>query len=208
MLNWIYYEQSSLRNHNSYSSWGLRRVAPLKSLQWLSSAGKDGTGQEDAEMKLSSLISMEIKGSKNCRSQPVVLDCQWQDECNQPQGWGVIRALIHKDLWWQLNYRKIWRNEIKIDYRSMKVLLLDTYERKNSMCDGPKSNAVTIVGILSLLPSFTDPQLLNRGRGWVLLRMTLQCCLKHPSSLPCRILWLFLGWLCTRERKILRTSIN
>lgn len=44
MLNWISYEQSSLPN--SYSSQGLGRVAPLENLQWLSSAGEDGIGQE------------------------------------------------------------------------------------------------------------------------------------------------------------------
>lgn len=80
----------------------------------------------------------------------------------------------------------------------MKVLL-DTYERKNSRSDGTKSNAVTTVGLLNLLLSFTNTQLLNRGRGWVLLRTNLQCCLRYPSSLPWRTLWLFLGWLCTRK---------
>ena len=57
-----------------------------------------GWREGDAETESVPLISMEIKRSKSGKSQQLAHNCQWQDGCNRPQGWVIIRALIHKDL--------------------------------------------------------------------------------------------------------------
>ena len=64
---------------------------------------------------------------------------------------------------------RIQTNETDKDGQPMKVLLA-THKRKNSRSDGLKRNS-------------EDFQSLTK----FLLRRTLQCCLRRPSSLPWRI---------------------